>query len=185
MLDVGIGRLLKWERFHIAESGGGLHSLKLASYNAPTCRCGAIELSRKAFPVTQENLMKQSLIAISAAAVFGLTGVSAFAASHGGAAPMATATATTSVDFSGTKADAKAMEKKADADHKTAKKACKEMKGDAEKSCLKEAKAAHEKAEAHAKGIHEMAEAKTDKERAKVTAKYEKKMADADMKAHK
>ena len=81
-------------------------------------------------------------------------------------------------DFAGTKADAKAMDKKADADYKSAKAACKPMKGDEGKACMKKARAEHEMAEAHAKGIHEMAEAKTDKEKAKVQAKYDKKMAD-------
>lgn len=88
-------------------------------------------------------------------------------------------------DFAGTKDDAKAMDKKADADYKVAKDACKPMKGDEGKMCMKKAKADHEVAEAHAKGVHEMAEAKSDKEKAKVQAKYDKKMADEAMKASK
>ena len=55
--------------------------------------------------------------------------------------------------FAGTKADAKALEKKADADYKSAKETCKPMKGDEKKSCIKQAKATHEKAEAQAKGV--------------------------------
>ena len=112
--------------------------------------------------------MKKPLLTLFATAFLGLSSAPLFAA-----------------DFSGTKDDAKAMEKKADADYKAAKVACKPMKGDEEKACMKKAKADHEMHEAHAKGIHEMAEAKTDKERAKVQAKYDKKMADAQMKASK
>ena len=112
--------------------------------------------------------MKKSMMAVLATAVLGLSSMPLFAA-----------------DFAGTKADAKAMDKKADADFKAAKEACKPMKGDEEKACMKKAKAEHEMAEAHAKGIHEMAEAKTDKQRANVQAKYDKKMADAQMKASK
>lgn len=88
-------------------------------------------------------------------------------------------------DFAGTKADAKAMEKKADAEYKAAKEACKPMKGNEGQACMKKARAEHEMTEAHAKGIHEMAEAKTDKEKAKVQAKYDKKMADEQMKGSK
>jgi len=112
--------------------------------------------------------MNKTLLALITTAVLGMSSVPLFAA-----------------DFAGTKDDAKAMEKKADADYKAAKDACKPMKGDEEKACMKNAKADHEVAKAHAKGIHEMAEAKTDKERAKVQAKYDKKMADAQMKASK
>ncbi|MEO8280965.1 MAG: cell envelope biogenesis protein TolA [Ideonella sp.] len=112
--------------------------------------------------------MNKSLLALMTTAVLSLSSASLFAA-----------------DFAGTKDDAKAMEKKADADYKVAKETCKPMKGDEEKACMKKAKVEHEVAEAHAKGIHEMAEAKTDKEKAKVQAKYDKKMADEQMKASK
>lgn len=112
--------------------------------------------------------MKKSLLTLLATAALGLT-----------SAPLLAA------DFAGTKADAKAMEKKADADYKAAKEACKPMKGDEASACTRKAKAEHEMAEAHAKGIHEMAEAKSDKDRAKVQAKYDKKMADAQAKEMK
>ena len=112
--------------------------------------------------------MKKSVLALVTTTVLAFSSASAFAA-----------------DFSGTKDDAKAMEKKADADFKVAKDACKPLKGDEEKMCLKKAKVEQEVAEAHAKGIHEMAEAKSDKEKAKVQAKYDKKMADEAMKASK
>lgn len=112
--------------------------------------------------------MNKTLLALMTTTVLGLS-----------SAPLLAA------DFSGTKDDAKAMEKKADADYKAAKDACKPMKGEEATACMKKAKAEHEVAEAHAKGIHEMAEAKTDKARAKVQAKYDKKMADEQMKASK
>lgn len=142
--------------------------------------------------------MNKTLMALAASTLFALSSASVLAAAHTGSpmatppakvAPAAPATApmapTSGTDLSGTKADAKALEKKADADYKTAKDACKPMKGAEEKACKKSAKAVQEKAEARAKGIHEMAEAKTDKERAKVTAKYEKKIAAAEKKAAK
>ncbi len=112
--------------------------------------------------------MNKPLLALITSAAFCLSSAPLFAA-----------------DFAGTKEDAKAMEKKADADYKAAKESCKPMKGDEGKACTKKAKVEHEVAEAHAKGIHEMAEAKTDKARAKVQAKYDKKMADEQMKASK
>jgi hypothetical protein len=51
------------------------------------------------------------------------------------------------------KAEAKAMDKKADADYKAAKDACKAMKGDEQKRCMADAKAQHEKTEADAKAM--------------------------------
>ena len=49
------------------------------------------------------------------------------------------------------KADTKAMKKKADADYKAAKDACKPMKGAEQKACMDQAKADHTKAEADIK----------------------------------
>lgn len=127
--------------------------------------------------------MKNTLIAIAATALFGL---STFASAQSPAAPAATAApATASTDLAGTKDDAKAMKKTADATYKDAKKACKPMKGAEEKACMKDAKIAHERAEVKAKGIHEMAEAKSDKEKAKVVAKYNHEVAEVDKKAAK
>jgi hypothetical protein len=131
--------------------------------------------------------MKKSLLTLAATTLFALSGASVMAASHTGA-PMAGASAAASAtpmgagDLAGSKDDAKALKKTADATYKDAKKACKPMKGAEEKACMNDAKLAHEKAEAKAKGIHEMAEAKSDKDKAKVTAKYEKEVAKADKK---
>ena len=106
--------------------------------------------------------MKKTLLALSLA----LAATVGFAASHTGApmkpasgaapagksasAPMATpatpATPSPMAAASGTmtKADAKAADKKSDADYKAAKAACKPMKGDEQKKCTKEAKAKHD-----------------------------------------
>ena len=68
--------------------------------------------------------MNKSLLAVAVSALFCLTSVSAIAASHVSAAPMAGASAAAPMSmpaggmFAGTKADAKALEKKADADYK-------------------------------------------------------------------
>ena len=128
--------------------------------------------------------MKKSLLAVAATAMFALSSASVFAAAHTGAAPMATpaAGAMAMGDLSGSKADAKSLNKKGDDEYKSAKKACKPMKGAEEKSCMNAAKLAHEKNEAKSKGIHEMAEAKSDKDKAKVMDKYNKQVAQAEKK---
>jgi len=77
-------------------------------------------------------------------------------------------------DLSGSKADAKALNKKGDDAYKAATKACKPMKGAEEKACMNSAKLAHAKSEAKSKGIEQMAAAKNDKDKAKVMDKYNK-----------
>ena len=99
--------------------------------------------------------MKKILIALSTAALCLGFSASGFAASHVGAAPMSAASGAASgaapMAKSDTKSDTKAMKKKADADYKAAKDACKPMKGAEEKACMKQAKADHAKAEADIK----------------------------------
>ena len=108
------------------------------------------------------------------------------AASHTGA-PMAGTSAAAAApmaagELAGTKDDAKAMKKTAEATYKDAKKACKPMKGAEGKGCINDAKLVREKAEAKAKGIHEMAEAKNDKDKTKATDGYNKDLAKAEKK---
>ena len=100
--------------------------------------------------------MKKTLLALSTAALcLGLSATASFAQSSapkGAASAPATSStpSTTTAPSNGpmAKADTKAMKKKADADYKTAKDACKPMKGAEQKACMKQAKADHAKAEA-------------------------------------
>jgi hypothetical protein len=95
----------------------------------------------------------KNLLALSAAALCLALSAPAFAQTKapmaGASAPAATGAPMTGATM--TKAEAKAANKKADADYKAAKKACKPMKGAEQKTCMKDAKDAHKKTEAEIK----------------------------------